>query len=195
MLLLARASRLARIGLKPIAAHCPVAAPATHNLTSTPALLLRSKMSEESGGGDKEMCKEKVEETGCPPAEGSLPVFEGVSGDNACLGKQEEKDLSGGAEVQTGDKCTYLSKGFTSEIFKIRLGNMPGRMGYNVSTAGGKGLPGRMGYNVSTAGGKGLPGRMGYNVSTAGGKGCGTWGGGGTCIVHIETGCKSCQQR
>lgn len=39
-------------------------------------------------------------------------------------------------EDPAGEKFTYFSKGFTSEVFKIRLRNIPSRMGYNVSGGG-----------------------------------------------------------
>ena len=47
------------------------------------------------------------------------------------------RDASPAADA-SHEKFTYFSKGFTSEVFKIRLQNFPGRMGYNVRNGGGE---------------------------------------------------------
>lgn len=61
-----------------------------------------------------------------PIAHDTLPVAHDTSGDTSPVAEDKSAD----------DKFTYFSKGYTSEVFKIRLSNIPGRMGYNVSTKG-----------------------------------------------------------
>lgn len=50
------------------------------------------------------------------------------------LGKVEECGGGTSGEIKAGvDKYHYLSHGYSTEIFKIRLGNLPTNMGYRVN--------------------------------------------------------------